>query len=142
MRDPLGALRRFHALLEPNGHIDIAVPDLGEADKSPLRNLHPGHLFGFTHETLVMMAAKAGFETIDENRCCTLHLCRRLPGPDPDWFRFPGHAAASEAMFRERTMLRYLFNANSFARIPSRIGRWLSDSRSANASTRSDRPSA
>jgi 2-polyprenyl-3-methyl-5-hydroxy-6-metoxy-1,4-benzoquinol methylase len=142
MRDPFGALRRFHTLLEPDGHIDIAVPDLGEANSSPLRHLHSGHLFGFTHETLIMMAAKAGFETIDESRHCTLHLCRRLPGPDPHWFRFPGHVAASEAMFRERTVLHYLLTANSFVRIPSRIARWLSDIRGANASARSGRPSA
>jgi 2-polyprenyl-3-methyl-5-hydroxy-6-metoxy-1,4-benzoquinol methylase len=141
MRDPLGALRRFHALLEPNGHLDVAVPNLAEPNKSPLRSLHAGHLFGFTPETLVMMAAKAGFQPLDDRQRGTWIVFRRLPGPDPDWFRFPGHAGANEIMFRKQTMLRYLLRVGTHTQIPRRIGRWLSDRRAANASVRTNRTS-
>jgi 2-polyprenyl-3-methyl-5-hydroxy-6-metoxy-1,4-benzoquinol methylase len=132
MRDPLGALLRFHALLEPGGYLDLAVPHVLEPGKSPLRALHAGHLFGFTPETLTMMAAKAGFAPVA--RCGTAwFLFRRLPAPDPDWLRYPGHAAENEVMFRQRTFVRYLLNANTFRRIPGKMRRWLSDFRAARA---------
>lgn len=120
MRDPLGALRRFHMLLEPDGHLDVFVPDLSDPDSSPLRHLHAGHLYGFTPETLVMMAAKAGFESLGAPHVGTWLVFRRLAAPDPDWFRFPHHAAASEAMFRERTLLRHLLSGASVIRLFAR----------------------
>jgi hypothetical protein len=88
-----------------------------------------------------MMAAKVGFQPLDDRLYGTWIVFRRLPAPDAKWFRFPDHAAASETMFRERTMLRYLLRAGTHTRIPSRIGRWLRDRRAANASIRNSRAS-
>ena len=135
MRDPLGALRRLHALLRPEGIMDISVPDLAEPKKSPLAFLHSGHLFGFVHETLVMMGAKAGLAPIHDQQRGTIILFNRLPAPDPDWFRFPHHSAEAEAMFRERSLLRFLFSTELYKRIPARIRRWVSARRAALAWT-------
>jgi hypothetical protein len=85
------------------------------------------HLHGFTHETLVMMAAKAGFAPIDMQQSGTALIFRRLAGSDPNWFRFPDYAPKAEAMLRERTVWRYLMSMQAYRRIPARILNFLRD---------------
>ena len=129
LRDPLDSLRRMHAVLEPGGHLLIAVPDLAE-DRWPWRWFQPAHLFGFTPETLLMMAAKAGFGRSESDRpTSTSMLLHALAQPDPDWFRFPDHPTAWSAMFKERTAMRYLLANKSYGRIPGRIRYWYQDRR-------------
>jgi 2-polyprenyl-3-methyl-5-hydroxy-6-metoxy-1,4-benzoquinol methylase len=128
MRDPLAALRRMYDLLQPKGHLYISVPNLGDERLSPKRFFHAGHCYGFTYETLVMMAAKAGFAAVERQpfgRGTTL-IFRRLPEPDPAWFKFPVYAAQAERKWRRRTLLRYLLAPGTYARIAARIGRFLS----------------
>jgi len=125
MRDPLGALKKFHEFLEPAGHAFIWVPDLVEPGRWPYRNFQPGHLHGFTYETLVMMAAKAGFEVPYDGPRSTCLLLRRGSGPDPNWFRFPGHAERLKALLKQQTVWRYLCSARSWRRIPTRIAYWF-----------------
>lgn len=127
MRDPLAALQRLHALLKPDGHLYISVPDLGDERLWPRRFFHIGHCYGFTYETLVMTAAKAGFAPVDAQplgRGTTL-IFRRLSAPDPNWCKFPDYPARAESKWRRHTMLRYFLAPSTYARIPRRLGRFL-----------------
>lgn len=129
MREPLAALRRMHEHLAPDGHLFISVPDLGDPNMWPTRFFHAGHLVGFTHETLVMMAAKAGFALLERQPCGrgTTLVFRRLPGPDPGWFKFPDYPAQAEVKWRRHKVWRYLISPKSYERIPKRIGLFLGD---------------
>jgi len=129
MRDPLAALRRLHDLLKPDGHLYVSVPNLGDPNIWPIRYFHAGHLHSFTHETLVMMGAKAGFAPLDQQpfRTETSLIFRRLPGPDRNWFRFPDYAAQAEITWRRRTIWRYLLAPRNYRRIPDRIRYFLHD---------------
>jgi len=129
MRDPLRALQRLHEHLQPGGHLYVSVPDLGGPNMWPLRYFHAGHMCGFTYETLIMMAAKAGFAPADHQpfgRIAT-QVFRRLPAADVNWFRFPDHAAAAEIKWRRETAWRYLVSPRTYRRIPGRIGYFLTN---------------
>jgi SAM-dependent methyltransferase len=132
MRDPLGALRRLHGLLNPDGHLYVSVPDLGDPNVWPTRYFHGGHMCGFTYETLVMIAAKAGFAPLDpqphpELDKGTTLIFRRLAAPDPNWFRFPGYAAEAAAKWRQHTIWQYLRSPKNYRRIPDRIRYFLNN---------------
>lgn len=127
MRNPLANLRRFHQLLVPGGNLHLLVPDMAEPHKTPIGLFHFGHLHGFTHETLVMMAAKGGFAPFDDTRRNTALLFRRLAGPDPNWFRFPEHATALAAFFRRRTMWRHIASIGAYKRTAGRLRYLLGD---------------
>ena len=122
MRDPLGSFRRCHELLRPSGYLNIAVPDLAESGTWPLRFYQFAHLYGFTHQSLVMMAAKAGFgPPVDGQRQGTMLTFRRLAAPNPNWLSYPDHGRAMEALLRTRTIWRYLVAGKSYGRIPRRM---------------------
>jgi SAM-dependent methyltransferase len=125
MRDPLSALRRLHDLLQPDGHLYVSVPNLGDPNIWPTRYFHAGHLYGFTHETLVMMGAKAGFAPPFGTE--TSLIFRRLAAPDPNWFSFPGYAAQAEIKWQRHTIWRYLFTPRNYRQIPGRIRYFLND---------------
>ncbi len=129
MRDPLAALRRLHDLLKPDGHLYVSVPNLGDPRMWPLRYFHAGHLYGFSHETLVMMAAKAGFAPLEQQPFGTetTLIFRRLAGPDPNWFRFPDYPAEAEIKWQRHTIWRYLSAPRNYRRIPDRIRYFLND---------------
>jgi 2-polyprenyl-3-methyl-5-hydroxy-6-metoxy-1,4-benzoquinol methylase len=129
MRDPLAALRRLHDLLKPDGHLYVSVPNLGDPNAWPLRYFHAGHLYSFSHETLVMMGAKAGFAPLDQQPFGTetTLIFRRLAAPDTNWFRFPDYPAQAEITWRRRTIWRYLLAPRNYRRIPDRIRYFLND---------------
>jgi SAM-dependent methyltransferase len=127
IRDPLDTLRRLHRILQPDGYLFVGVPDLAEPNRWPYRHYHIAHLHGFFHETLVMVAAKAGFAPIDSNQRGTSLVFRRLAEPDPNWFRFPDYPAKAETMLRERTVWRYFTSIDIYRRIPLRIASFLRD---------------
>jgi len=129
MRDPLAALRRLHDLLKPDGHLYVSMPNLGDPRMWPLRYFHAGHLYGFSHETLVMMAAKAGFAPLEQQPFGTetTLIFRRLAGPDPNWIRFPDYPAEAEIKWRRHTVWRYLLAPRNYRRIPDRIRYFLND---------------
>jgi 2-polyprenyl-3-methyl-5-hydroxy-6-metoxy-1,4-benzoquinol methylase len=127
MRDPLAALEKINALLASDGHAFVWVPDLAEPGSWPYRAFHPGHLYGFTYETLAMMMAKAGFELAESHPHGTCLILKRRPAPDPNWFRFPDHAKSLSVLLNERTVWSYLMSWSSWARIPSRIMYWFND---------------
>jgi 2-polyprenyl-3-methyl-5-hydroxy-6-metoxy-1,4-benzoquinol methylase len=93
MRDPLRALQRLHDHLKADGHLYVSVPDLGDLHIWPLRYFHAGHMCGFTHETLVMLAAKAGFAPVDRQPFGTdttlVFRLRHFLSPRTYW-RVPG----------------------------------------------------
>lgn len=60
LRDPLGTLRRLVALLEPEGVIYLAVPDMGPAPRPAFDRLHFAHVHGFVPGTLDLLASSAG----------------------------------------------------------------------------------
>jgi len=127
MRDPLAALKKMHSLLAPDGRVHIWVPDLAKAGNWPYRCFHPGHLHGFTRETLLMMMAKAGFEIPADPPPGTYQILKRGLQPDPNWFRFPDHAASFKSLRHQRTVWRYLISWSTWRRIPARIAYSLMD---------------
>ena len=129
LRDPLGAIRHLHRLLVPGGYLHLAVPDMAEPGRTPFALFHAAHLHGFTHETLEMMAARGGFSALEQKRSGTILLFRRLDGPDPGWFRYPGHARELEALFKRRTLGRFLMSGETYLRFFRRMRYFLGDYR-------------
>src|SRR5262245_31472916 len=131
MQPGAGAHARSTGPAEPNtwpaDHAFIWVPDLVEPNRWPLRTYHPGHLFQFTHETLVMMAAKAGLALPENHPHGTCLIFHRRAGPDPNWFRFPNHAQLLESLLSKRTVWRYFASPNTWSRIPKRAAYWIGD---------------
>jgi 2-polyprenyl-3-methyl-5-hydroxy-6-metoxy-1,4-benzoquinol methylase len=115
LRDPIASMRLVHSLLNPDGHFYIAVPDMAE-DRTPTGMFHFAHVYGFTYETLLMMAAKAGFEWIPRGAKGAAQVFRRIEQSDPNWFRFPDHARELEERFRRRGLFRHLLTAEPYRR--------------------------
>jgi 2-polyprenyl-3-methyl-5-hydroxy-6-metoxy-1,4-benzoquinol methylase len=115
LRDPIASMRLVHSLLNPDGHFYIAVPDMAE-DRTPTGMFHFAHVYGFTYETLLMMAAKAGFEWIPRGAKGAAQVFRRIEQSDPNWFRFPDHARELEERFRRRGLFRHLLTADPYRR--------------------------
>ncbi len=121
MRDPHQALTRMHELLAADGLAHLVVPDLAEPHKTPMANFRFAHLHGFTRETFAMLAAKAGFASLDDPQWGTGPLFRRLAGPDPGWFRYPAHAERLEAYLHDRTLWRMLLSGETWRRFVRRV---------------------
>jgi 2-polyprenyl-3-methyl-5-hydroxy-6-metoxy-1,4-benzoquinol methylase len=68
LTDPLGALRRLHALLKPGGLLYLVTPNVRSLSARLLRGrwwgLRPAHLYYFAPDTLTAMLGKAGLEVV------------------------------------------------------------------------------
>jgi hypothetical protein len=117
----------MHALLVPGGIAHFVVPDLAAPHKTLMANFHFAHLHGFTRETFAMMAAKAGFASLDDPQWGTGPLFRRADGPAVDWLRYPAHAERLEASFREKALWRMLLSGESWRRFARRTRYLLGD---------------
>lgn len=126
LRDPLASMRLVHSLLKPGGYFYCVVPDMAEK-RTPIGMFHFAHVHGFTYETLRMMAEKAGFECLPKNPERSQLLFRRLDAPQPDWFRFPAHAAALERKFRDSRLSKHLLSADPYRRAWGRVKRKLGE---------------
>ena len=64
LSDPCAAVLRLRDVLNDNGVLAIAVPDIADTRRSPQARWHIGHVLSFTPETLDALAAKCGFQPI------------------------------------------------------------------------------
>jgi 2-polyprenyl-3-methyl-5-hydroxy-6-metoxy-1,4-benzoquinol methylase len=114
---PTAALRRLHEWIVDGGHVYVSVPDIGNPDASPLNRFQRAHMHGFTHETLVMIGLKTGFEaaSVPGAQATTL-VFKRLPRPRDDWFCFPDHGATMVEFFRRNSLPRYLMRKTAYRR--------------------------
>ncbi len=126
LRAPTETLRRIHQWTASDGCLYLAVPNMKNPSASPLNRFHPAHLYGYSHETLVMMARKAGFERLDlPNTGETQIVFRRLAAAHADWFAFPGHGTEMMAFYRDHTVLKYFMRPVAYRRVAGRIKRAL-----------------
>lgn len=124
LRDPLASMKLVHSLLVPGGYFFVAVPNMAEK-RTPTGMFHFAHVHGFAYESLRMMAEKAGFEWVPSDALRAAQVFRRLETPNPDWFRFPDHAAELEKKFRESGLLKHLLTADPYRRAWRRLTRKL-----------------
>ncbi len=122
LRDPLASMKLVHALLVPGGYFYIAVPNMAE-DRTPTGMFHFAHVHGFTHQTLRMMAAKAGFEWIDNGSRGAAIVLKRAEAADPAWLMFPDHAREMQEHFRNAGLLRHLLTGKPYKKAWARFKR-------------------
>jgi SAM-dependent methyltransferase len=126
LRHPTEALRRFHQWSAPDACLYLSVPNIKNPVASPLNRYQPAHLYGFSHETLVMTALKAGYAPLDlPNTGDTQMVFRRLPAPPDDWFIYPRHGEEMVEFFKNHTMLKFLMRPVAYRRILRHIKRGL-----------------
>lgn len=126
LRDPLASMKLVHSLLVPGGTFFIAVPDMAE-DRTPTGMFHFAHVHGFDYQTLRMMAEKAGFEWVPQERLGAAQTFKRLDAPKADWFRFPEHAVQLEKKFRDAKLSKHLLSADPYRRAWRRLKRKISE---------------
>ena len=122
LRSPMKALVQFYQWSAPNGLLYVSVPNIGDRDASPFNRFHRAHVFGFSPETLIMMARKAGFALAENQETDTTTLIfRRLDTPPDDWFCYPNHAAELAAFFAGNTLFKYLLRPKAYIRLAEHI---------------------
>jgi SAM-dependent methyltransferase len=62
--DPVRCLERCANWLRDDGTLVIEVPNMASVHQHPVKRFHFAHVFGFTSESLVMIAARAGFVVV------------------------------------------------------------------------------
>lgn len=60
LRDPRAAIERMVRWVKPGGYIYIEVPDMAPRRNKGFGGFHFGHLTGFNHHNLIVVAARAG----------------------------------------------------------------------------------
>lgn len=65
-RDPKAALLRFAEWLREGGRLYLSVPNIEVYHRSPVCRFHFAHLYNFNRESLVMLAARAGFSPVED----------------------------------------------------------------------------
>lgn len=122
LRSPMKALEQFYKWSAPNGLLYVSVPNIGDRDASPFNRFHRAHVFGFSPESLIMMARKAGFALAENQETDTTTLIfRRLDEQPDDWFCYPDHAAELAAFFSDNTLFRYLLRPKAYIRLAEHI---------------------
>jgi len=115
MRDPIEKLGVIRNLLSDDGVLHVEVPDVRAyfRSKSPGRIFHYGHIYNFSHETLVMTAAHAGFNKVGEF------------GPTSIYFQKcePFKIVPSLDLAREFIAMNDLHQAGGYRRKTSGIGK-------------------
>lgn len=126
LRDPLASMKLVHSLLVPGGYFFVAVPNMAEK-RTPTGMFHFAHVHGFAHESLRMMAEKAGFEWVPGPSRGAAQVFRRVEDPAKDWFRFPEHAAELQRKFLDSSLSRHLLSASPYRRAWARLKRKLNE---------------
>lgn len=84
LTDPGHALARFHALLAEDGLLFLEVPNLLGVRKRAATLFHTAHIWNFTPQTLIGLAARHGFAPLPgQDMAETSLVFRRLPAPLP-----------------------------------------------------------
>ena len=67
-RDPKGAVLQFAEWLRDGGHLYLSVPNIEVYHRSPVSRFHFAHLYNFNHQSLIMLASRAGFFPVEDWR--------------------------------------------------------------------------
>lgn len=122
LRTPTAALRRMHEWTRPDGRLYLSVPDLKNPQASPFNRFHRAHLYGYSPETLEMIALKAGFaRTPLPGAGGTTLVFRRLAAPPENWFLYPEHGEEMVAFYRRYTLRNYLFSPLAYRRFARHV---------------------
>lgn len=125
---PTDTIRRIHEWTADGGYLYLSVPDMKNPNASPLNRFQPAHLYGFSHETLIMLARKAGFELLDlPNTGGTQMVFRRFPAAPTDWFIYPSHGDEMVEFYEQNTMSKYFLRPMAYTRFLRHIKRGLFD---------------
>ncbi len=123
-RHPLAALRRMRSWLKPGGLLQVAVPNVENPERTPYGRFHFAHLHNFNHATLVMMAARAGFDLAVPADDRETGLVFRLAAEDEAPERlFPGNYARLSRYFATHTNRRYFLSGKPYRRWVRRMAR-------------------
>jgi 2-polyprenyl-3-methyl-5-hydroxy-6-metoxy-1,4-benzoquinol methylase len=79
LRDPLGALRAMHHWLAEDGILYLEVPNLQGYRLKGFENFHFAHVLGFSRDTLIYAASRAGFVVLESKSATSLLLRKRRP---------------------------------------------------------------
>jgi SAM-dependent methyltransferase len=117
LTDPGHALARFHALLAEDGLLFLEVPNLLGVQKRAATLFHTAHIWNFTPQTLVGLAARHGFAPLpNQDMAETSLVFRRLPAPlasPPDPTLAP---RLQRQVATEQRSLAYLLSGMPFIR--------------------------
>lgn len=82
LRDPLGALRSMHHWLADDGILYLEVSNILGYRLKGFENFHFAHVLGFSRDTLIFAAWRAGF-VVAEEKSATSIIFRKRCGSDP-----------------------------------------------------------
>jgi len=126
VRRPTAAIQQIHRWAADGAHFYLSVPNIKNPNASPFNRNQPAHLYGFSNETLTMVALKAGFALADvPNTGNTDLVFRKLPAPPENWFIYPQHGAEMVKFFNDHTFVKYLLRPVAYRRFVQQIKRGL-----------------
>jgi hypothetical protein len=136
---PVEELRKLSGYLQDDGLMVIEVPNILHAQMKFSRKWHEAHLFGFSVDTLEITAARAGLTALN---CGTMEDGGNLFGvfqkgpvisPEDASLRLHGHFAEALQQLRCNSNLHYYAQANTWLKIPRKLGIQLEEMRTANS---------
>ena len=123
-RHPLAAMRRMRSWLKPGGLMQISVPNVENPERTPYGRFHFAHLHNFNHASLVMMAARAGFELASPADARSTDLVFGPAAENPEAARlFPDNYARMSCFFATHTNRRHFLSARPYRRWLRRMAR-------------------
>lgn len=124
LRDPAQAMARFHRLLAEDGLLFLEVPNLLGVKKRAATLFHTAHIWNFTPQTLVALAANAGFVPLPaQDMTDTSLVFRRVPDPVPVAADRTLPATLRRQVATEQRNVTYLLSGTPFIRRWHRLRR-------------------
>ncbi len=128
--DPAAALARFHDILAPEGLLFLEVPNLLGVRKRAATLFHTAHIWNFTPQTLVGLAARHGFAPLAaQDMAETSLVFRRMPATVPQAPDETLAARLRQQVATEQRSLAYLLSGMPFIRRWHRLCRNIEEQR-------------
>lgn len=120
LSEPVAVLMRLRDMLDEEGVLAIAVPNIADTRRSPQGRWHVGHVLSFTPETLDALAAKCGFLPVGGEGTSRVYRKGDLPVA---WV--PSRALAQDILARVtgHTVLRHYLGGTPYRRFLERTKR-------------------
>jgi 2-polyprenyl-3-methyl-5-hydroxy-6-metoxy-1,4-benzoquinol methylase len=120
LEDPLGAMRRAHDWLGPQGTLFVEVPNVEATYNQPHQQFHRGHLHHFNMAVLQMMGRRAGYTVIEESTSgdggIISVVFRKADGPPIESGAIPGNYERVASRLRRHTTVSHLFSRYPYVR--------------------------
>lgn len=120
LSDPVAVLMHLRGMLNENGILSIAVPNIADTRRSPQGRWHVGHVLSFAPETLDALAQKCGFEPVGGQGTSRVY---RLAGLPMAWAPNPVIAQGVLARVTGHTVLRHYLGGTPYRRFVERTKR-------------------